>query len=100
MAIIYGNLGALYGYSKGKKTKKHLLEAKGILEDLHDNSSDGEILENLVGSYKDLSDYYESRGKYKKAEDYKKKTEELLNPNSKAKGNFNILGVNNLKDLL
>ena len=100
LAIIYGNLGGLYSASKGKKAEKYFLEAKRIMEDLYDKAPDEEILEELIKAYKNLSLYYESRGKYKKAENYKKKSEDLLNPNSKVKGDFNILDVKNLKDLL
>ena len=100
LAIIYGNLGGLYSASKGKKAEKYFLEDKRIMEDLYDKAPDEEILEELIEAYKNLSLYYESRGKFKKAEDYKKKSDELLNPNSKVKGDFNILDVNNLKDLL
>ena len=100
LSTIYNNLAILYLGSKSKNTEKYFLESLSILEKLHDQSPNYEILDKLVRACENLSDYYKSRGKYSKAELYKKNSEDLLNPNSKGKGDFNILDIKNLKDLL
>ena len=78
LANIYMNLGTVSANGKNKKSEKYYLEAKKILEYLHNESNEHEIVTELAILYKTLSQYYKFSGKFKKAKDYMKKSHELL----------------------